>query len=190
MTDSLLSGFHAAHRTAIAKRDLPGAVRAVPVAKADEAKRIVYGVVLDPYAIDLQNDWSPPNEVEDAAHGWLANWRAIGSQHAARSPGSVVVESYVFPYPTPEDYRLACTLQPHRIFEARFGADVVHSGAWVLGIKLTDDGEWAKYLAGEYGGLSIRGFGDRAEVAPSLMPAVIVLRLDDLIAQARAAGVA
>jgi hypothetical protein len=161
-----------------------------PVCKADEGKRIVYGVVLDPYAVDLQGDWSPPDEVENAAHGWLANWRMVGSQHAARSPGSQVVESYVFPYPTPEDYRLACAIQPHRVYELQFGADVVHSGSWVIGVKLVDDAEWNRYLAGEYGGFSIRGFGDRVEVPTRLMPAIEVLRIDSLVTAPAAVGAA
>lgn len=172
---SLIDSMRSARDAAVSKAT---AARGVTrIAKADEAKRVVYCVTLDPYAIDLQNDWSPPHEVEDAAHGWLGNWRMVGSQHAARSPGSVVVESYVFPYPSMEDYRAACAVQPHRIFELEFGADVLHSGSWVVGIKLTDDGEWNKYLAGEYGGVSIRGYGERLEVPRSAMPAVDVIRI-------------
>lgn len=148
-----------------------------PVVKADTSKRIIYAVALDPYSVDLQNDWTPPDEVENAAHGWLANWRMIGSEHASRSPGSVVVESYVFPYPTPDDYRAACAAQAHRAYELPFGADVIHSGAWVVGLKLTDDGEWNKYLAGQYGGVSIRGFGERTDVPRAFMPPVEFLRL-------------
>lgn len=150
---------------------------AAPIAKADEAKRVVYGVVLDPYAVDLQDDWSPPNEVEEAAHAWLANWRMVGSQHEARSPGSQVVESYLFPYPSPADYRAACAVQPHRVFALPFGRDVLHSGAWVLGLKLTDDAEWEKYRSGEYDGLSIRGYGERVEVARSAMPQIEIIAI-------------
>lgn len=175
---ALLTAFRKAHAI---RKDAGRATRACPVAKLDEAKRIVYGVVLDPYAVDLQNDWSPPNEVEDAAHGWLAHWRMIGSQHERRSPDTEVVESYLFPYPTPADYRAACAVQPHRIFELQFGADVLHSGAWVLAVRLTDDAEWAKFLAGEYGAFSIRGFGERVPVPRAAMPQVTTLRIDALL---------
>jgi hypothetical protein len=159
----------------------PRLVKASPICKTDAAKRIALGVVLDPYVIDLQKDWVPPNEVEEGCHQWTGAWRVIGAQHEKISKGSVLVESAVLPYPTREDYEAACALKPHRIWEMPFGDDVLHSGAWWIGVRYDDDDEWAKVISGEYSGFSIRGFGARIETTPRVMPEVTVIRLADLL---------
>lgn len=153
-----------------------------PVCKTDDAKRVAYGVVLDPYVVDRQNDWTPPNEVEAGCHQWTGSWRVIGSQHQSISPGSLLVESAVLPYPSREDYLAACDLKPHRIWEMPFGNSVLHSGSWWIGVRYDDDDEWAKVVSGEYDGFSIRGFGARIETTPRVMPEVTVFKLSDLLA--------
>lgn len=146
-------------------------------AKADTERRVVTGVVLDPYAVDLQNDWSPPSAVEVAAYNWLAKWATVGMEHDARLKGSEVVESYCFPYPAPEDYAAACACKPHRIFELSLGGDVVHSGSWVLSVRLPESA-WPSVVDGSLAAFSIRGFGERTEVSVHAMPDVSVIRIE------------
>lgn len=143
----------------------------VAILKADDAKQIVYGVVLDPYIVDTQNDWTPPADVESSAHDWLMKSRVIGLEHDGRAPQAVPVESWLEPYPTPEDYRKAMAGEPHSAYRRKFGEDVVHSGAWVLGTKI-GDGEWARVQAGELGAYSIGGLATRIPADVSAMPKV------------------
>lgn len=166
-------------KTDLKGRRLPprGGERRTPVAKLDEAKQIVYGVVLDPYIVDAHDDWIPPGEVERTAHDYLANARVVGRQHEGPAPAEVV-ESFVFQYPTPEDYRKAVAGQPHRIWRMRYGTEALHSGSWVLGVRILDSALWADVLSGELGAFSIGGFGVRTEVGRVPMPEVEVLNVE------------
>ena len=160
---------------------LPGESEAlsmvVPIAKADQEKQIVYGVVLDPYQIDSQDDWVPPRAIEETAHRWLAESRVIGLDHSEETSASPV-ESYMVPYPTRADYQKAMDGEPHRAYTMPFGDDVVHSGSWVLGTKL-GDAEWAKVKAGELNAYSIGGYGNRQETTKASMPEVEFIELKE-----------
>lgn len=153
-----------------------------PFSKADLSKHVTSGVVLDPYVVDLQQDWVPPNDVEDCAWSWLRKWSVVGADHDHRIE-AWPVESFCLPYPTQGDYEAACALQPHRAWELPFGEDVLHSGAWVLSV-LYGDAEWPRVLSGEYAAYSIRGFGEREDVSPAAMPEVTFLRCADLLPRA------
>lgn len=146
-------------------------------AKADAVRRIVTGVVLDPYAVDLQNDWTPPADVEQTAADWLAKWNMIGADHDSRIKGAQVVESYLFPYPSIADYEAARANKPHNVLELPFGDDVIHSGAWVLSVRLPEDA-WQSVVDGSWGAFSIRGFGERTSAPKSVMPQVTVFRIE------------
>lgn len=141
------------------------------IAKVDKEKQVVYGVVLDPYIIDAHDDWVPPNEVEETAHNWLAASRKMRTEHE-KDLSAVPVESYVMPYPTPEDYRKAVACEPHRIWRMKLGTEWVHSGAWVLATRVLDPVAWASVLSGELGAYSIGGFGMRREMERVPMPEV------------------
>jgi hypothetical protein len=154
-----------------------GGERETVIAKVDEELQIVYGVVLDPYIVDAHDDWIPPSEVQKTAHDWLAQSRKMKLQHETEL-ASVPVESWLWPYPTPEDYAAACALQPHRIWRMKFGTDYVHSGAWVLGTRVLDQSAWAQVLSGELGAYSIGGFGMRREIQRVPMPQVEVLTVE------------
>jgi hypothetical protein len=146
----------------------------VPILKVDRVKRVVYGVVLDPYSVDSQGDWVPPADVEETAHGWMARSRVIGLQHGKKA-NAVPVESWLVPYPTEEDYRKAMEGKPHRIYRMKLGSDRVHSGAWILGTKILDDGLWKDIEEGRLQSYSIGGFGTRVAVGRSAMPEVQVI---------------
>lgn len=154
----------------------------VPIVKADEERQIVYGVVLDPYGRsgpeeDAHNDWIPPAEVEKTAHEWFKASRGIGFGHPGlpghkRVVNADAVESHLVEYPSASDYEKARRGEPHRVFRRKYGADIVHSGAWILGTEL-GDAEWAAFKKGEINAYSIEGVGSKERgVSRSVMPAV------------------
>lgn len=164
----------------VSKGRLPprGAERIVTdIAKVAKELRVVYGVVLDPYIIDAHDDWIPPNEVEKTAHDWLAGSRIMKLQHGTQL-SAVPVESFIWPYPTPDDYQAAVAMKPHRIWRMEFGSDFVHSGAWVLGTRVLDQEAWSQVLSGELTGYSIGGFAVRTEIGRVPMPQVEVLTIE------------
>jgi hypothetical protein len=146
----------------------------VPISKADEEKRIIYAVVLDPYGrngpeTDAHNDWIPPAHVEDTAHKWMEKSGVVSLHHKGPTK-SFAVESWIEQYP-PGDHKKAMRGSPHRVFRRKFGEDTIHSGAWVLGTKLSD-ADWAAFKAGEIGAYSIEGLGHRTEASRAVMPEV------------------
>jgi uracil-DNA glycosylase family 4 len=149
--------------------------REVQITKADPMKKIVYGVVLDPYGArgpqeDAHRDWMPPSEIEKTAHKFMTGSRVVGVQHKGKS-GAKVVESWVEQYPSKKDYRAAMENQPHKVLRREFGDDVVHSGSWLLGVQLGDE-EWKLFQDGKVTAFSPRGRGIRNPMDKSQMPDV------------------
>lgn len=142
----------------------------VAVTKSVPEKQIVYGVILDPYQVDLHNDWVPPAEIESTAHDFLEKSRVVGLRHNGRADASVV-ESWVEIYPSRKDRELALENMPHRVFRRQFGSDVVHSGAWVAGVRLSEE-LWQQHLSGELDAFSIGGFSFKSQVSTDAMPKV------------------
>jgi uracil-DNA glycosylase family 4 len=134
-------------------------------------KRIVYGVVLSPIGRDLQGDYTPPSEIEATAHDYLANSRMVGLEHEWVAPATVV-ESWLWPYPSEEDYRKAMAGEPHSSYAAKFGTDVVHSGAWVMATRIENDEIWESIVNGDITAYSIGGTGIRLPSTSSDMPEV------------------
>lgn len=145
------------------------------VIKSVGEKQIVYGVVLDPYDVDLQEDWVPPAEIESTAHGFMKKSRVIGFEHVERAEAQIV-ESWVEPYPSKADYEAALKNLPHRAFERVFGDDVIHSGAWVAGVQLGDR-EWELHKQGKLNAFSVGGFSFKSSVTTEAMPKVEFVRL-------------
>jgi hypothetical protein len=144
--------------------------KCIHILKSDDEKQIVYGVVLDPYQVDAHNDWIPPSDVEDTAHGFLTKSRVIGFEHQDRA-NAEVVESFVEAYPTPADRKAAFANQPHAAYVRKFGDDEIHSGAWIIGVKV-GDAEWLLVKSGEIDAFSIGGFGEKKRVSKQMMPEV------------------
>lgn len=148
----------------------------VVVLKADRPEmQIVYGVVLDPNQIDSQNDWAPPGDIQSTAHGYLQKSRVVGLEHERRIQAKVV-ESFVEQYPTKKDYKAAMDGRPHKVTRRKFGDDYLHSGAWVLGVKL-EDREWSDYKTGKLTGFSMGGFSVKTPFDASMMPKIEVVDL-------------
>ena len=147
----------------------------VRVVKSADEKQIVYGVVLDPYSVDLQNEWVPPAEIESTAHGFMKKSRVIGFEHT-RKADAQIVESWVEPYPSPADYKAALENRPHRAYVRKFGDDDIHSGAWVAGVQVGDQ-EWALYKQGKLNAFSVGGFSFKSKVLKAAMPEVEFISL-------------
>lgn len=150
----------------------------VSVIKEAPKKQIVYGVVLDPYQVDLQGDWIPPAEIEATAHEFLEKSRVIGLRHNGKADAHLV-ESWVEPYPTERDREAALSNVSHKVFRRQFGSDTIHSGAWVAGVRLSDR-LWKQYESGELGAFSIGGFSLKTKVAPEAMPQVEFVDLKEV----------
>lgn len=147
----------------------------VAVTKSLEEKQIVFGVILDPYQVDLHNDWIPPAEIEATAHDFLEKSRVVGLRHNGVAE-AVIVESWVELYPTTKDRELALQNLPHKAFRRQFGNDTIHSGAWVAGAKLSDE-LWAKHKKGELDAFSIGGFSFKTKISTEAMPPVEFIEL-------------
>lgn len=142
----------------------------VIITKAEDVKRIVYGVVLDPYQVDSHGDWIPPWEIEKTAHNWMKNSRVISLNHAGPSY-SKVVESFIVEYPSKEDYQSALHGENHSAFARKFGNDIVHSGAWIVATELSES-DWKLFKSKKLNSYSIEGFGSKTKVPQSDMPKV------------------
>lgn len=145
------------------------------VVKTADEKQIVYGVVLDPYKVDLQSEWVPPAEIESTAHGFMKKSRVIGFEHLERAEAQLV-ESWVEPYPSPADYEAALENRPHRAFKRQFGDDEIHSGSWVAGVQVGDR-EWELHKQGKLNSFSVGGFSFKAKVTTAAMPEVEFIEL-------------
>jgi hypothetical protein len=147
----------------------------VKVAKAADEKQIVYGTVSNPHEIDTQNEWLPPAEVEQTAHGYMKKSRVIGLEHREKA-NAQVVESWLVPYPSERDHDLAMQNRPHSAYEMQLGSDKVRSGTWIMGVQLGDS-EWASYKRGDITGFSVGGFSYKTKMPASSMPHVDIVSL-------------
>lgn len=125
--------------------------RSVPVAKADTALQIAYSVVLEPCTpettIDTQGDYYDAEDVERAAHGFLARVAkgtgGSGLMHLGDQLVGYPVESFI----APVDFVL--------------GDDIVKAGSWVIGMHYPDPAVWADVVIGKYAAFSVQGRGRR-----------------------------
>lgn len=117
--------------------------------KAVPERQIVYGIVLKPHVPDAHGDIFTPEEIERAAHAYLARSRLLDWRHERLLPPSqgVPVESFI----APVDF----SWQGKRI----------PAGSWVLATHIQDPDLWKEILSGKIRAYSIRGFGLRRPVA-------------------------
>src|SRR4030043_1142087 len=148
------------------------------IMKANDELQIVYGCVSDPYLNgdegaqeDSQNDWTPPAEVQAMAHRFLKSKRVVKLDHNGDPVDAAVIESWLESYESAEQYQKAMENKNHRVLVRKFGDDVIHSGAWMVGVQLSD-ALWQKYKDGEINAFSPGGWGHRQAVAKELLPKV------------------
>ena len=135
-------------RTEVAEPD-----RFTHVAKiglANRAKQIIYCVVLSPEESDQQEDFMLAEDIEIAAHRYLLTSRVVGAMHT-KVIKAAPVESYIAPFDMKWD-------------SGPYGPQTVKKGAWVVGLKIFDAGEWAKVEDGTYQSVSVSGIGLRDDM--------------------------
>ncbi|WP_426332684.1 XkdF-like putative serine protease domain-containing protein [Paenibacillus silvae] len=120
----------------------------VQIAKVDDTKHIVIGVVYQPDVEDAHGDMMDAVEIEKAAHLFMENQHTynIDKQHDLDADKGYVVESYIAP----------CDME--------IGDQIIAKGSWVAGVKVTDDDTWEDIQKGEITGFSMWGVGKREEV--------------------------
>lgn len=124
----------------VIEKEAPLQVVPCRVLKAVPDRRLVYGVVLAPNEVDLQNHTMTERGVEYAAHHYLGSNGIMGIRHTAPAD-AVCVESYI----APVDFEM--------------NGQIVLAGSWVLVSYVRSDELWAKILSGDYTGYSVGGFG-------------------------------
>ncbi|MCY7500703.1 XkdF-like putative serine protease domain-containing protein [Bacillus pumilus] len=111
------------------------------LAKADDAQRLVYGIVYEPNVADAHGDYMTPEEIEKAAHGFLKDARHIDKQHDFQDGVGEVVESYIAPA------------------DVEVSGELIRKGSWVLVTKASDE-IWEQIQKGEITGYSMAGTAD------------------------------
>ena len=123
----------------------------IRIAKADETRHIVYGIVYAPEEVDSQGDTMTSAEIEKAAYGFMQAGRTsmIDTDHSFEEGAGYVAESWLL-----------------RANDPLFPDEA--EGAWAVGIKVTDDTVWGRVEKGELTGLSLAGLARAEQLAPEL----------------------
>lgn len=132
-------------------------------------EQVVYCVAVDPYQFDLHDDWISPYETQKTAWAFQENSRIIGLRHKDFADATLV-ETHLVEYPEGQ-HELAMKNEPHSVFRRQFGKDVVHSGTWIVGIRLGDE-LWELHKQGELDSVSIGGFSYRIPCSKDAIPEV------------------
>ena len=115
----------------------------VPIAKADDERQTVTGVVLQPEVVDAQGDIIGADVIREAAHNFLDQYNKatqLGLQHKVFKKGRFsLAESYIAP--------IGFTLN----------GKIVTEGSWVMVVKVNDAEIWKLVKAGKVTGFSIGG---------------------------------
>jgi hypothetical protein len=114
----------------------------VDIVKADEAARLVTGIVLEPETFDSQDQIYSPAVIAKAAHDFLAMYNRVtktGVQHTDYNKEIEVVESYIAPV------------------KMTLGGKKVKKGSWVMTVHVTNDDVWEQVEKKELTGFSIKG---------------------------------
>lgn len=109
----------------------------VPIKKMIAEQQIVFGEVYIPNMPDSHGEMMLPEDVENMAHNFLKEvqlGRSIDTAHDNWPNGSYPVESFI-----------ARNMPPYE------------DGAWVMGVKITDEKLWARIRKGELAGFSFEG---------------------------------
>lgn len=114
------------------------------ILKADDEKRVVTGIVLEPETIDAQADVMSEAEIERTAWDYVRKSRTIGFRHSAKSQAQLV-ESYIAP--------VSMTV----------GKQKVKKGTWIISVHIPDDETWDMVKKGDINAFSVGGYGKREE---------------------------
>lgn len=150
----------------------------IAICKASADRGIAIGPALNPYQVDEHGHWVHPADAEEAAHRYLETSRVVGLGHKRRARGAVV-ESYLLPYPSREDYRAAMEGGDHAIWEFPFRDErdgrltFLPSGTWMLGVRFDGD-DRERLRDGDINAFSIGGLGKSRPMKAEDLPRVTV----------------
>ncbi len=120
--------------------DMKNKTEFVPIAKVDDEKHLVYGVVYAPDKVDAHDEYADAETIEKMAHLFMQEYGQIDVMHDENDRDDLyVVESYI----APGDFDL--------------GGQDVTKGSWVLVTKVMDPDIWKKVKSGELAGYSWGG---------------------------------
>ncbi|HDR6825841.1 TPA: hypothetical protein QCV86_003034 [Bacillus thuringiensis] len=112
--------------------------------KADDPKKLVYGVVYEPGVEDAHQDFMTAEEIEKAAHEFLKDSRDIDKQHDFVPGAGELVESYI----APDDLVI--------------NDQTITKGSWIIATKATDE-VWEQIQNGDITGYSMAGIAEVEE---------------------------
>lgn len=113
-------------------------------------ERYVLGIVLEPDIVDAQKDTYSSDEIRQAEHKFMEEFRTMGLMHKeVVNEGVKILESYL----APVDFEL--------------GGITVKKGTWLMAVRVVDDGLWAQVKGGGLTGFSIGGSAIRKPVSES-----------------------
>lgn len=150
-TDYPLSGKNAAEENpvnddvTIAHKSEDGRVELTTPLWKDDAKQIVYGTVMQPDVPDSEGDTVSPEEIEQAAHRYLADSRKHDIQHNEQVAEVTPVESFIVP------------------MDMEYAGRPVLKGSWVMAVHVADPEVWQQVTKGELTGFSIGGTAVRED---------------------------
>jgi len=108
--------------------------------KKDVKKQILYGIVWEPGFEDSQGEWASKDDIEEAAHNYLAHHREVKLSHGINITKDVaLVECYLAPV------------------DFEYNKQTIKEGTWIVGLKVFDKDYWDAVESGEIKGLSAGG---------------------------------
>lgn len=115
--------------------------RYAAILKADEEKRLVFGVISEPDTVDKQGHVLSREEIARMARNFELYVREFRDRHTRRKVKTEIVRSWI-----QEEDQMIC-------------GQLVKAGSWLLCVRVLDDEVWGKIKAGIYRAFSIGGRG-------------------------------
>lgn len=124
--------------------------KVISIAKNDEERGVIYGIVYSPDEIDTQGEFANANEISKAAYAFMKglNGSNVDREHNFKPDGAYVAESWLV-----------------REGDALFKSEKV--GSWAVAIQLESEELKEAVKKGEIAGISMAGTGEREEVEKS-----------------------
>ncbi|MBR8466342.1 hypothetical protein KDE13_08350 [Campylobacter sp. faydin G-140] len=131
-------------------KENPSYEKVIKIAKNDEEKGVIYGIVYSPDEVDTQGEMTDIKEIEKAAYSFMKglNGTNIDREHDFKPDGAYVAESWLV-----------------RENDALFKSEKI--GSWAVAIKLENDELKEAVKKGEIAGLSMAGTAERYDVGKS-----------------------
>lgn len=115
--------------------------RYAAILKADEEKRLVFGVISEPDTVDKQGHVLSREEIARMARNFEQYVREFRDRHTRRKVKAEIVRSWI----AEKDFW--------------FEGVLVKAGSWLMCVRVLDDEVWGKIKSGIYRAFSIGGRG-------------------------------